>query len=81
MQQRILNILIAIDQLLWVLCTFGHASPDETISAGCYRMEMQGKVQGKLFRPLIDYFFSPLQKEHCKKSYESEVLRTQARYI
>ena len=33
MKQRLLNLLIAIDQLLWVLLTLGRGHPDETISA------------------------------------------------
>ena len=35
-------MLIAIDQLLWVLLTLGKGHPDETISAA-WRMEQQGK--------------------------------------
>ena len=38
-QQRILHILIAIDQLAWVLLTLGRGHPDETISAASWRME------------------------------------------
>ena len=33
MKQRILNLLIALDQLAWVLLTLGKGHPDETISA------------------------------------------------
>ena len=38
MKQRILNLLIALDQLAWVLVTLGAGHPDETISAASYRM-------------------------------------------
>lgn len=33
-KDRILNILIGIDQALWTLITAGNGSPDETTSAG-----------------------------------------------
>lgn len=33
MKQRILNILIALDQLAWVLLALGKGHPDETISS------------------------------------------------
>ena len=33
MRRRLLNILIALDQFVYVLLTLGHGSPDETLSA------------------------------------------------
>ena len=65
MKQRILNLLIALDQLAWVLITLGKGWPDETISAACWRMEQQGKRAGKIFRPLIDLVFEKLFNDHC----------------
>lgn len=38
MKRRILNLLIAIDQLAWVALTLGNGLPDETISAALWRM-------------------------------------------
>lgn len=73
MQKRILHILIAIDQLLWVLITLGHGSPDETISAAAYRHEKDGTLFGKIARPLIDSLFF-WQKQHCRQAYLSERL-------
>jgi len=74
MKRRILNVLIAIDQLVYVLITLGNGSPDETLSAAAWRLEQAGRWQGKLFRPLIDklLWFDP---EHCKKSFLAEVNR------
>ena len=72
MRQRILNILIAIDQLAWVLLTLGKGSPDETISAAAWRMEQQGKLAGRVLRPLIDLLFLPLERDHCRLSFEAE---------
>ena len=77
MKQRILNILIAFDQLAWVIITLGKGSPDETISAAAWRMEQQGKLAGRILRPLIDLLFSPLERDHCRLSAESEMARAQ----
>lgn len=75
MKRRLLNILIALDQMLYVLVTFGHGSPDEALSAAAWRWEMNGKWQGKYLRPFIDWLFSGIEKYHCYKSYEAERLK------
>ena len=72
MKQRILNLLIALDQLAWVIVTLGKGSPDETISAAMWRMEQQGKFAGRILRPLIDMLFLPIEHDHCRLSAESE---------
>jgi len=77
MKQRILNFLIAIDQLIYVVITLGSGCPDETMSSAAWRLEQKGKIQGKIFRPLIDWLFW-FDKDHCKTSYESEVQRAKA---
>ena len=71
-RQRILHLLIAFDQLAWVVLTLGKGHPDETISAAAWRMERQGKIAGRVLRPLIDLLFLPLEREHCRLSFESE---------
>jgi len=73
LRKRLLNILIATDQFLWVLTTLGNGSPDETISAAAWRMERDGKIAGRILRPLIDAIFRPLEKEHCWLSYKAEL--------
>jgi hypothetical protein len=78
MKQRILNLLIAIDQLIYVVITLGSGCPDETMSSAAWRLEQKGKIQGKIFRPLIDWLFW-FDPDHCKTSYESEVQR--AKYL
>ena len=70
--RRTLNLLIALDQAVWVVITIGHGSPDETISAALWRMEQRGKLAGKLFRPVVDLIFRPLETDHCHKAYEAE---------
>lgn len=72
MKQRILNLLIALDQLAWVIITLGKGSPDETISAAMWRMEQQGKIAGRMFRPVVDWMFLPLERDHCYLSWLSE---------
>ena len=71
-KQRILNILISIDQLIYVLLTLGAGNPDETMSAAAWRLEQKGKLAGRIFRPVIDVLFW-FDKDHCKTSYESEL--------
>ena len=77
MRQRILNILIALDQLAYVLLTLGAGSPDETLSAAAWRTEQAGKLGGRIFRPVIDLIFMPIEREHCRKAYEAERLGRQ----
>lgn len=72
MKQRILNLLIAIDQLVHVLVTLGAGHPDETLSAAAWRTEQSGKLGGRIFRPLIDLLFRPIEQEHCYRAYLAE---------
>lgn len=76
MARYLINILIAIDQLA---TTIVGGFPDETLSSYAYRLDLQGKPGGKLFRPFIDWLFSwqRLEGGHCKTSYEQERLRLQ----
>lgn len=78
MKRRLLNLFIAIDQLIYVVLTLGDGYPDETISSALYRTEQDGKRFGKLFRPVVDWLLSPIEKDHCKVSYYAELNRTQA---
>lgn len=76
MKRRLLNVLIALDQFLYVLITLGNGHPDETMSAAAWRLEQADKWQGKLFRPIIDVLFW-FDKNHCQKAYYAEVHRLQ----
>ena len=75
MKRRLLNILIAIDQFIYVLLTLGHGSPDETMSAAAYRLWLRDQIGGRWFKPVIDALFSPLERDHCKRAYRSEMER------
>ena len=67
------RLLLAIDQLLNVAICNGE--PDETMSSAAYRMERDGRFWG-FMRQVIDALFW-FQSQHCKKAYESELLRLQ----
>ena len=69
MKQYLLNVAIALDQLINAL---RGGSPDETLSAAAWRTEQKGRLLGRIFRPLIDLLFLPLERDHCHKSFESE---------
>lgn len=77
MKQRLLNLLIAVDQLVYVLITLGKGMPDETMSAAAWRLEQKGHLSGRLFRPLIDtiFFWDP---NHCYEAARAEAMRSQA---
>jgi len=64
--------LIALDIFVFALLCFGNVKRGETISAAAWSLEMDGKWQGKLFRPIIDWLFSPLQKDHCLQAWMIE---------
>jgi len=72
MKTRILNLLIALDQMVFSIITLGNAGPDETMSAAAWRLEQNGRRAGIIFRPIIDGLFF-FDKDHCRKSYESEI--------
>jgi hypothetical protein len=69
---RIINVLICADQLAFSIITLGSSSPDETMSAGAYRLEQQGRLAGRIFRPIIDkvMWFDPY---HCRRAHEAEI--------
>ena len=72
MRQYLLNVAIALDQVLNAL---RGGSPDETLSAAAWRTEQKGRWLGRIFRPLIDLVFLLLEKDHCRTAFESERLR------
>ena len=69
MWQYLFNIAIALDQLVNAL---RGGSPDETLSAAAWRTEQKGRLLGRIFRPAIDLLVMPLERDHCRKSFESE---------
>ena len=77
MARYLKNWLIGLDQ--WV-CTWVGGWPDETLSSYAYRLELQGKRGGRVFRPFIDWLFSWSRDPsgHCHAAWLSERTRNQA---
>lgn len=78
----LLQLFIAIDQLLNVLVTPGHEGTwaDETLSCRAYRMHRDGKPWGRFWMPIINFIFSwqTLSEGatgHCHDAYLSEQTR------
>jgi hypothetical protein len=77
-KRRTKNVLLGVfDQPLYVLVTLGNGSPDECASAAAWRLELKGHWAGRVFRPVIDALFWPLERDHCRLSFESELNRRQ----
>ena len=70
MMMYILNILIAVDQLINAILA---GNPDETISSRVYYLEKNGKIMGRIFRPIIDFIFRPFSKHHCLDAAAQEL--------
>lgn len=83
MRHWLLQLFIALDQLLNVLVTpFSTAAwADETLSCRCYRMWAKGRPWGRILMPVIDWLFGwqTLPEGaigHCHGAY----LKEQQRY-
>lgn len=66
----ILKFLIWLDVLVFKIITFGNAKKGETISAAAWSLYLDGKLQGKVFVPLIDFLFYMWEDNHCQRAYE-----------
>jgi hypothetical protein len=73
--RNLLNILLALDAFLFSLICWGNVYPGEYASSAAYRLDMQGKWQGWIFRPLIDAIFGHL---HCYDSWLMQSNMTQS---
>jgi len=76
MKRYIIHILIALDQLITTLIG---GYPDESLSSYAYRMNVQRKPWGRVWRPVIDWLFSwqRLPDGHCSAAYDEERKRLQ----
>ena len=73
LRHNVHQIGIALDQLgnVFVSCAFGEkAWADETLSAHAWRWHLDG-IRDWPYRVIDTMLF--WQKEHCKKSYDSEL--------
>ena len=73
MKTYLLNIAIAVDQLVNVLMA---GAPDETLSSRAHRMRAKGHRWWGWTAAAIDalFFFDP---DHCARAYQSERMRLQ----
>lgn len=71
-------ILLALDSFLFSVICWGNVYPGEYASSAAYRIDQRGRWQGKLFRPMIDFFFG---KDHCRHSWEMQRGMTQAPHV
>ena len=72
MRARVLILLIALDHLVLAILTLGNCARGETISASAWRQEQAGKVQGRIARPVIDWLFALVERDHCANSWLRE---------
>lgn len=75
MKQFLISIDQVINTLIWAEGE-GFGMADETISARCWRLQHRERTWGLAMRA-IDTLFSPFEKDHCMRSYESEIRRKQ----
>lgn len=69
----LLHLGIAVDQLLNALLGGG---ADETLSSRAYRADRDGKIFGRIFRPVIDTLFF-WDHRHCFQAYLAEIHKRQ----
>ncbi|MCC6199612.1 MAG: hypothetical protein IT466_02425 [Moraxellaceae bacterium] len=72
MKQRLLLILIALDIFVLACITLGGSRRNETISSCLFTLERDGRLIGRIGRPVVDWAFSRLEKNHCAASYYVE---------
>lgn len=72
MKTRLLRVLIAFDIFVFALLTLGSSKRNETISSAAWSLDLDGKWQGRVFRPLIDWLFTRLERDHCLQSWLAE---------
>lgn len=78
LKRRILHLLIAVDQLVYVVITLGAGFPDETLSSAAYRLELRGAPWGRFWRPVIDWLLATIEQNHCQQAYNAERRRLQS---
>lgn len=81
-RHNVLQLLIALDQVANVLVTLptSRAWSDETLSSRAWRADRDGRVMGRVWRPLIDALFwwqriDPPATGHCHQAYLRERMR------
>jgi len=70
--RRLLAWLVALDVFLFACICLGNVKRNETASSAAWSSEQDGKWTGRIFRPLIDWLFSPIEQDHCLESWLTE---------
>lgn len=65
----LLDFLLWLDIQVFRLITLGNCKPGETISAASWSLYLDGKWQGRIAVPVIDFLFSPWQANHCRNAW------------
>jgi len=70
MRDYFLRVFVQVDILLM---TIANGRRNETLSAAAFSLEADGKLLGRIFRPLIDYLAGLLgEPDHCRKCWQRE---------
>lgn len=69
--QRLFNLLVALNQLVFCMLCLGQSYPNETASAAAWRLEQEGRWAGRLLRPVIDWLFRFDSDHHCREAYDN----------
>jgi len=68
---RTLTILYTLDSFILALITLGRCQIGDTLSSKAWQLEARGRLQGRIFRPLIDWLFSAMEPDHCHSAYQT----------
>jgi hypothetical protein len=75
MRIAIMRCLLWLDIKLFVLVTLGNCRTGETISAASWSLKLDGKWQGKVAVPVIDWLALRVgdDADHCRRAYEWQI--------
>lgn len=76
---RTLTILYILDNLVLAIITLGNCEIGDTLSSKAWHLEVNGKLQGRIFRPLIDALFHFVEPDHCMEAYRTYLRITGAK--
>ena len=65
--------IVKVDVLILKVLTLGKSKSGETISAAAWSLELDGKLQGRIFRPTIDFLLAWMEDNHCERAYNKEL--------
>lgn len=79
MKQRLVTLLalVGINQHLSAeqRHDLANAAMQTAPGAAAWRTEQEGRILGRIFRPLIDFLARPWGRDHCRTAFESERLQ------